>query len=226
MVENKHQTGSGQSEELITERESQSFQPQDCRVQGSQRVSEQQFNNDLTEESNSSDRSGRLKDRRGKLLFEMCVSRRYCSKRESYFIMLDKWTTFINLLGGSAVMADLAKIGTLQSAIEDWHLAFFGSATVLIASLSSLIFEWRDRARHYSSQKRGYIALIEQFYRLGEAMTQEQLNQMRADFTVMEADESEPKTRLATICRNDELSYRNLRKRRVAVCEFMPNVFD
>lgn len=139
----------------------------------------------------------------------MCVSRRYCSKREVFFVTIDKCAIFLNILSGTFVVAGLSEISTIQNYINEWHLSFIGGSAVIIISLLSLIFEWSEKSRHYGKQKRGYIALIEQFHRLGQDMTHDQLNKMRADFTLMVSNETEPNNRVVEICFEEEKKYRD-----------------
>jgi len=141
---------------------------------------------------------------RWEIRFKLSVSQRYCKSLENHYAFLDQLTVFINLLGGSAVMVDVLKN------FENVDLSLWGSLTILIISLMATIFRWSDKARHFSSQKRGYIHLLERLERKGRSLTEEQLNALNADFMLLEAEEGKTKNTLASLCHNEECQFRNI----------------
>ena len=146
----------------------------------------------------------KLTQRRGKLLFALCRSQRYCSKLESHYDFLINLTLFFSLLGGILVVADLSKV------INITYFDLIGSIIVLSASLMALVFQWSGKSRLWGIQKRGYISLIDQFYRMGRNMTEPDLDKMRADLIVLEAWEDETKRSLMLLAHNEECSYRGV----------------
>lgn len=150
---------------------------------------------------------GRLKKRRGKLIYGINVSVRYCSKRAHFYAWLSDITTVLSLVGGSAVVADV--LGNVPIA------ASIGATLVVVSSLCSLTFRWPEKARFWQDQRTKYAALEERFYRIGGAMTEEQVNNFKADVAALEADAMEGRTLnvLMTICDNEERSRRNIKER-------------
>ncbi|AXO14408.1 hypothetical protein TH15_17960 [Thalassospira profundimaris] len=86
---------------------------------------------------------------------------------------------------------------------------------VVVSSLCSLTFRWPDKARFWQDQRTKYAALEERFYRIGHAMTEEQVNNFKADVAALEADAMEGRTLnvLMTICDNEERNRRNIKDR-------------
>jgi hypothetical protein len=155
-------------------------------------------------DSNPSGRSGRLKERRGKLIFSLGCSGRYCAKRAHFYAACSDWTTLISLIGGTAVFADVIGDYPPASAV--------GAVLIVLTSLGSLIFKWTDKARFWAIQRSKYGKLEERFIRIGAAMSEAEFNELKADMTVLEADEKEGATRnaLGVICHNEECNARNL----------------
>jgi hypothetical protein len=150
--------------------------------------------------------TGRLKTRRGKLIFEIGRSTRYCTYRAHFYAGQVDRTTALSLIGGSAVVADI--LGQFDFS---WF-ASAGATVVVISSLCSLAFRWPEKARFWQDQRTRYALLDARFRRLGGRMTEEQLDQMRAEVAELEADGMEGKTHnvLMAICDNEERNRREI----------------
>ncbi|OSQ41647.1 hypothetical protein THS27_18160 [Thalassospira sp. MCCC 1A01428] len=113
----------------------------------------------------------------------------------------------MSLVGGSAVGADV--LGNIPLASK------VGATLVVISSLCSLTFRWAEKARFWQDQRTKYATIEEQFYRIGSAMTEEQVNNFKADVAALEADAMEGRTLnvLMAICDNEERNRRNIKGR-------------
>lgn len=129
-------------------------------------------------------------------LYRCQLSTRYHRRRERFFDWMDRATSAIALIGGSAAFAaaTAARLGVVQIA----------AIAVTSAAAISLVLGFADKARRHAALAESYKRIEAEILRAGDYdYTEQQINAWRARIAETEAGEPPALRSLIVLCQND-----------------------
>lgn len=127
-------------------------------------------------------------------LYRCQLSTRYHRRRERFFDWMDRATSAVALIGGSAAFAAAAETNVVKLAA----VAVTGTAAI------SLVFGFADKARRHAALAESYKRIEAEILRAGDYdYTERQINAWRARIAETEAGEPPVLRPLVVLCQND-----------------------